>query len=226
MAERPRVCSSPDPVAEGGRLLAEALRALEPTQGSPRLAVPGGSAARALGPARAQLGAAWHCVRLTWVDERCVPFANPESNRGSAYRAGILDPAHPPASELSLFLDGESGAQAVARVDSALDAGFDGGLDVLLLGMGEDGHVASLFPGQVTPAGARVAFVEAGAKPPPRRITLTRATLESARTTVLFAVGEAKRAVLGRLVAGDPALPAHGLPGLVVVTDLELGGTT
>ncbi|NNL66442.1 MAG: 6-phosphogluconolactonase, partial [Myxococcales bacterium] len=89
---------------------------------------------------------------------------------------------------------------------------------------GEDGHVASLFPGRAVPRGASVAFVADSPKPPAERVTLTRALLESARTSVLVAAGEAKRAALERLLTGDPELPAQGLPGLVVVTDLELEG--
>ena len=205
-------------------MLAEALLRLDGTQEAPRLAIPGGSAVRALGAARARLAEAWSRVRLTWVDERCVPFASPESNRGSAYRAKLLDTARAPARELPLFLGGETGTEAVARVESALSTEFDGGLDVLLLGMGEDGHVASLFPGHETPTGARVAFVEDAPKPPPERITLTRRLLQTARASVLVASGEAKRSALERLLAGDPSLPAQGLPGLVVVTDLDLEG--
>ena len=109
-------------------------------------------------------------------------------------------------------------------MESALDRDFDGALDVVLLGLGEDGHVASIFPGQASSAG-RVAFVPASPKPPPERITLTRAFLATARETVLLATGEAKREALSRLLAGDPALPAHGLPGLTIVTDLALGET-
>ena len=189
----------------------------------PRLAIPGGSAVAALGPTRTKLGQAWAQVRLTWVDERCVPLADAESNRGSAYRAGALDADTPPALELPLFRDGETGAQAVARVESALDRGFDGALDVLLLGMGEDGHVASLFPGH-RQGGARVAHITASPKPPPERITLTRSFLQTAGETVLLAAGESKRAALSRLLRGDP-LPAHGLAGLTVVTDLAVGDT-
>ncbi len=203
----------------------EALHQVLVQRGGVRLAIPGGSALAALHGTRARLGAAWRRVRLTWVDERCVPFASPESNRGSAYRAGILDAAQPPEAELPLHLDGESGAQAVARVEAALVARFENALDVVLLGLGEDGHVASLFPGAPAPAGARVAYLGASPKPPPRRVTLTRSILETVRASVVVATGEAKRDALERLLAGDPTLPAHGLPGLVLVTDLALGGS-
>ena len=55
----------------------------------------------------------------------------------------------------------------------------------------------------------------------PQRITLTRSMLDTARSAILVAAGEAKRAAVERLLAGDPALPAQGLPGLTVVTDLD-----
>ena len=78
---------------------------------------------------------------LTWVDERCVPSSSPDSNRGGTR----FDPA--PGVELPLYLDGERPAEAVARVQNELATTFDGALDVVLLGMGGDGHVASLFVG-------------------------------------------------------------------------------
>ena len=67
-----------------------------------------------------------------------------------------------------------------------------------------------------------MAHVVDSPKPPPSRITLTRAALATAGRTVLVATGEAKREALARLLSGDPALPAQGLRGMVVVTDLEL----
>lgn len=219
MVEAMRVVRSDDPAIAASELLVEAISRVPD---APRLAIPGGSAVAALGPTREKLGRAWAHVRLTWVDERCVPLADAESNRGSAYRAGALDAGAPPALELPLFLDGETGAEAVARVESALDRGFGGALDVLLLGMGEDGHVASLFPGRAT-AGARVAHVTASPKPPPERITLTRSFLGTAGETILLAAGESKRAALSRLLRGDATLPAQGLAGLAVVTDLVVG---
>jgi 6-phosphogluconolactonase len=60
-------------------------------------------------------------------------------------------------------------------------------------------------------------------KPPPDRITLTRSLLARVPTHVLLATGEGKRAPLKKLLAGDPSLPASGLSGLTIVTDLDLG---
>jgi 6-phosphogluconolactonase len=214
---------SATPIAEAGRRVARAVRETIAREGRARLAVPGGSAASALGEARFALASdgAWAKVSLTWVDERCVPFADEASNRGSAHRARFLDESAPPALELALYEDGEAPREACARADGALRARFDGALDVVLLGMGEDGHVASLFPGRAIPRGVRVAYVKDSPKPPPDRITLTREMLATAEVTVLLATGEGKRDALSRLVRGDAMLPALGLPGLVVVTDLD-----
>lgn len=224
MAERPTVVHSAEPLRAAGRLLAQALVAARGARGVVRLAIPGGSALSALAHARELAGAAWRRVRLTWVDERCVPFASAASNRGEAYRRRALDPNDRPAVELPLYLDGESGPRAVARVEAGLDRIFEGGLDVTLLGLGEEGHVASIFPGWGPPLVASAAFVTESPKPPAERITLTPRMLKSARSSVLLACGEAKRSALERLLRGDGSLPAHGLPGLVVVTDLDLDG--
>ena len=72
------------------------------------------------------------------------------------------------------------------------------------------------------PPAPALPHVTASPKPPPERITLTRAFLGRARHTVLLAAGEGKRSALERLNAGDTSLPAHGLPGLTLVTDLTL----
>lgn len=222
MADRVSWIRDPDPAARAGELIARHLLEIAGEREHPRLAIPGGSALAALSTARRD--APWDRVYLTWVDERCVALDSADSNRGDADRAGLLaNPA--PARSLPLFLDHEQGNEAVARVESELDAHFDGALDVVLLGMGEDGHVASLFPGSGWTAvaqGARAAYVTNSPKPPPERITLTRAMLVTARYCVLLAAGPGKRAALERLRDGDPALPATGLPGLTVVTDLDL----
>ena len=196
----------------------ELCRALEGLP-APRLAVSGGSAAAVLGLARQALGAHWRQVRLTWVDERRVPFADPASSRGEAYRLGYLASGAPPALELPLYLDLETGSEACRRVEACLERDFGGGLDGLLLGLGEDGHTASLFPGRPWP-GAWVHTVEDSPKPPPGRVTLGVTLLAAVPFAVMVVLGSAKAGALARLLRGDPALPASALQSLLIVTDL------
>jgi 6-phosphogluconolactonase len=219
----PTVVVSEQPGSDAARLVVDAVDAALSRRATARLAVAGGSAAAALGEVRRALasGGRWAKVALTWVDERCVRFDSDDSNRGAAYRAGHLRDDDPPGDELALVLDDEAPASAVARVTEALAGRFDGGLDVTLLGMGPDGHIASLFPGRRFDTGRSVIHVPDSPKPPPDRLTLTRPTLQTAARHILLATGEGKRAALERLLAGDATLPAVGLPGLTIVTDVE-----
>lgn len=205
-----------DPIRHAATHLRDAL-----SEGG-RLAVAGGSACRVLAePALAPL---WPAISLTWVDERVVPERSDDSNRGQARRLAPLDRAR---HCLPLVRDDEleDPSAAIRRVEQALDADFAGALDVTLLGLGEDGHVASLFPGRRwSEPGARVMCVDDSPKPPPTRLTLTRDFLATARVHVVFAVGAGKRDAIARLLANDPALPASGLAGLVVITDAAGAG--
>ncbi len=220
----PLVLTSRQPVAEAARRVAAAIAEADAALGSARWAIPGGSALAAVGPARRGLKpAVWSRVRLTWVDERCVAHHDPASNIGAAYRQGLLERSLPPAEELALFLTDETPEAARSRVEAGLRERFGGGLDVVLLGLGEDGHVASLFPGHpALGADSLVEIVLDSPKPPPARLTLTLPLLTTARATVILAVGEAKRAALLRLVRGDGGTPAAALPNLTIVTDLRL----
>ncbi len=225
---RPGIFIDADPFQRASGLVVAGILDVLARRTVARLAIPGGSALRSAVEARKDLGDAWRCVALTWVDERCVPFDDPESNQGAAARLGLFG-RHSgegnrvePATVLPLYRDGEEPERAVARVEAAFSAEFANALDVVLLGMGPDGHVASLFPSQSWPSEGLVAYVAESPKPPPRRITLTRAALATAERVVLVAAGESKRDALERLIGGDVRLPAQGLEGLVIVTDLDL----
>lgn len=215
---RPELVRAADPYGACAQRAAEVVERVAARRGRVRLAVTGGSAARAVERCFERLGARgfdFARLRLTWIDERCVALDSPESNAGTLrLPSGI-------GCVLRLFEGGEEPAAALARVERGLAQDFDGALDVTFLGLGPDGHIASLFVGRPDPPG-RAAFVADSPKPPPRRITLTRAMLATAEHALLAARGEGKRAALERLAAGDARLPATGLRGLVLFTDLEL----
>lgn len=186
-----------------------------------RLGVAGGSVTAALPVLRAKLGdERWRSLLFTWVDERVVPVSSSDSNRGALERSGVLD-GGPTA--LAMVLDAEDGAAACARFGREFLREFGGSLDVALLGMGEDGHVASLFPGHaLLDAGGVVAHLTDSPKPPPARVTLTVPVLSRLETKrLVLAMGEGKRAALKRLLGGDDTLPIARLGTVTVVTDLE-----
>jgi len=216
---------SDDPIRETGRRVADAILASDAERGGTRFAIAGGSAAQALAFVLPALpDDVWKRVSLTWVDERRVPFDSPDSNRGEAYRKGWLSKDRPPGFELPLWLDDETNDRALRRLQTALADRFRSKLDVTLLGMGEDGHIASLFPGHPARfAKGPVTTLDDSPKPPPQRITLTYEILRTSRAQFLVATGEGKRAALERVLSGDPLAPANALPELTLVTNLRLG---
>ena len=210
--------SSPTPVETVAALMCEMLRG--PRR---RLGIAGGSVTKAVGVVRTLLGPAeWAQLSLTWVDERLVPESSDDSNRGAAYRSGALSKEMPARHELPLVLDEETGEAAVQRVSATFARDFDGVLDLALLGMGEDGHVASLFVGhrllEETTHG--FAWLDDSPKPPKGRVTMTRKILAHPELKrFVLATGEGKRPALQRLLAGDTTLPMARLGALTVVTD-------
>jgi 6-phosphogluconolactonase len=224
---------SSEPVTRAAEILTEMLSNLALEKEMVRLAIPGGSALEVAVRSRVALGERWSRIGLTWVDERCVPEDDRESNRGAAARLGLVGSKKTagadttplgvdPKSVLALYADGEKPEDAARRSAGELREKFGNGIDVSLLGMGGDGHIASLFPGRRHSRPERVVHVPNSPKPPSDRITLTRCALETARFSLLVVVGESKRKALAQLIGGDASLPAWGLPGLVIVTDLDL----
>ena len=169
----------------------------------------------------------WQRVDFWWGDERFLPAGDPERNETGARSALLdklrLDPArvHPmPASDGQ---DGADVAAAAQRYAAVLRTGFD----VVLLGIGPEGHVASLFPGMPALHEDRpVVAVLDSPKPPPTRITLTFGPIRSAREVWILASGEAKAEAVARALSGAdpddvPAAGAHGTERTLFLLDMK-----
>lgn len=220
MAER--VIVTQQPVEAAAQVLAEAIAAVDAELGWARLAVGGGPLLDVLRLVPDALARGeWSRLRLTWTDERC----SDDTNRAGAHAAGLLGAARPVAKELPLFERGESPEQAVRRFTRRFEVDFSNGLDVSLLELNDDGHLAAVFAGHaVRFSTAPAAVVPDAPEPPAQRITLTYKALRTARVNVLYAVGASKRSAIERILSGDPLAPGNVLPGaLVIVTDQQVG---
>ena len=157
----------------------------------------------------------WDRTHLFFGDERFVPHDHADSNYRMVREAMIARVPIPAAQVHPWQTSGDPG-QAAMHYAATLKRfygkdTFDPArplFDVQLLGLGEDGHTASLFPG-VDALRERTAWAAAvvGAKPEPR-LTLTYPALESCRVAAFLVSGKSKRGILARAVAGDEALPA------------------
>jgi 6-phosphogluconolactonase len=150
-------------------------------------------------------GLPWVSVFVYWSDERQVPLDDPASNYAMA-KAALLDRVPiPPEQVLPLVGDP---TPALRRVPP--DAGGRPRFDVIHLGLGEDGHTASLFPGSpaLQEKQALVAAVHNAPKPPPERLTLTLPVVNAARAVLFMVQGASKREALARVLRRDPGVPA------------------
>ena len=188
-------------VLTGGRIAAKVLRALKDL------------------PAAAAID--WPHVDLWWGDERFLPAGHPDRNETQAREALLdalpLDPSrvHPmPPSDGPDGDDAEAAAVRYAR--ELVTGGADlPPFDVLMLGVGEDGHVASLFPEHpVLNETGTTAAVHDSPKPPPTRVTLTMPTIQTADEVWLIAAGPDKGASVGAALNGNKALPAAHATGV------------
>jgi 6-phosphogluconolactonase len=187
----------------------------------PSVVLTGGTVARAVhravrdSPARDAVD--WSRVDLWWGDERFVPAGDPERNETQA-REDLLDAVsvspdrvHPmPASDGEFGDDVDAAAQAYADLLGASAESFD----LLMLGMGPDGHVASLFPGHPGLADGRSALpVRNSPKPPPVRISMSFPALARARQTWFLVTGEAKVDAVRQALSGAQDIPAARVRG-------------
>lgn len=230
----PIVVVTPDERVLAATVAARLVTALVDAQalrGSASLVLTGGTigvaALEALRDSPARSAVDWRRVDLWWGDERFVPSSDPDRNEGQAERALLssldLDPArvHRVApSDGPYGDDPEAAAEAYA---AELEAAAPHGeavpeFDVLLLGMGPEGHVASIFPESPAAHDDRPALAVRGCpKPPPTRVSLGFPALQAAREVWLLVSGEAKAPMVALALSGvgPVQVPAAGAVGRV-----------
>jgi 6-phosphogluconolactonase len=193
------------------RIFESAARQAIAARGRFACAVPGGSVAEAFFPRLVQAEADWSRVHVFFGDERAVPPDAPDSNAGLARRLW-LDHVPLPAERVHLLYQrGESVEAAAARAEHELRAmlGAPPRLDLVLLGMGPDGHVCSLFPGHpALRAPDLVLAVHDSPKPPPERVSLGLAALRLATEICVAAFGPEKAGAVREALEA----PASELP--------------
>jgi 6-phosphogluconolactonase len=226
------VHADPDVLAQAvaARLIIKLIDA-QAERGSAGVVLTGGRVAAAVYRAVRDLPASdavdWSRVDVWWGDERFLPAGDPDRNETQA-RAALLDalPLDPARVHPMPASDGPDGADpeaAAARYADTLAAAAKPGhaalphFDVLMLGVGEDGHVASVFPEHPVAYETRpVSAVRGSPKPPPIRTTLTIPTINTAEEVWLVAAGTDKSKAVGMAMAGGgpvqvPAAGVHGV---------------
>jgi len=166
-------------------------------------------------PLRSQVDwPAWH---VFWADERCVPLDNPDSNYRGAHDY-LFNQVDIPAEQIHTLDDSLAPNAAATAYQATLAEVFRPAawqlprFDLILLGMGEDGHTASLFPNHpvLAETGHWVAPIFDSPKPPPERITLTLPIINDARHIAFIAAGAGKADVLAQILGSGNR--ADGLP--------------
>ncbi len=156
------------------------------------VALAGGSTPRRVYQRLATFDLDWANWHVWWGDERQVPPEHPDSNERMA-RETLLDRVPIPDSQIHPL--------------RSLDLELPDRFDLVLLGIGNDGHTASLFPGDAALDETEHTIVSVE-RPDHPRLSLTFPVLNGARCAVFLVAGEGKREILGRVLAGDPELPA------------------
>jgi 6-phosphogluconolactonase len=176
-------------------------------------------------------------VHLWWGDERCLPAGDDERNEKQCLEALTVGVDVPDANIHAVApTDTPAGATAEMAAEDyatqlaahAPDGAAAPEFDVLILGVGPDGHIASLFPGHpgLEATGVSTVAVHDSPKPPPDRVSMTFETLAGAREVWFLVAGRDKATAVARGVAGDdvqrtPAAGVHGRDRTVWLVDAD-----
>jgi 6-phosphogluconolactonase len=225
--ERGDLVILPDPAAladEAARRFVALAHAAVADHGRFTVALSGGSTPRALHERLARLPLSesvdWANVHVFWGDERLVPPDDLESSYRMARETLLAHVPIPAANIYPVPTIGGTPEAAASAYDETIAVTFGANparFDLILLGIGPDGHTASLFPGQpevVRPSAALAVAVHNAPKPPPTRITCTYRLINAAANVLFLVAGADKAAVLREVLRGpaDVArLPAQGV---------------
>jgi 6-phosphogluconolactonase len=206
-----KILENPDAVARAAAaaIAAEAQAAIQ-ARGLFSLAVSGGHTPWIMLRELTKLDVPWSGVHLFQVDERVAPDGDPDRNL-THLRESLLDHAPIPAEQVHdmpvEMADLEAGAAQYSQVLRQV-TGEPPILDMVHLGLGPDGHTASLVPGDAVLAVTDRDVAATGVYQGRRRMTLTYPALNRARKVLWVVTGSEKITMLPRLLKGDPAIPA------------------
>ena len=183
------VCDSKELPARAAARIALELTKAAHERGRASLALAGGTTPKATYEALAGLPLDWSAIDVFFGDERCVPAEHDDSNYRMA-KAALFDRVALTSDRIHRMQGELTDRDAAAR---AYEAQLPPRLDVVVLGIGEDAHTASLFPG--SPAlreSTRLVLPVTGPKPPPERLSLTPPALRAAHVRLVLASGAGK----------------------------------
>jgi 6-phosphogluconolactonase len=189
-----------------------------------RIVLAGGNTPRAIYQMLRKAITDWSRWQVYFGDERCLPVGDPQRNSRMA-RDTLLDQVPIPRANIHTIPAEAGPIEGAEQYAQTLRAVGD--FDLVLLGLGEDGHTASLFPdhdwGDSNDAADALGVFDAP-KPPPERISLSAARLSRARCVLFLVDGEAKREAIGRWRAGEriPASAIAPASGVDVLTESGL----
>jgi 6-phosphogluconolactonase len=208
---RVEVLPDADAVARrAAEVVAAEARAAVASRGGFALAVSGGRTPWQMLRALAREQVPWGSVHLFQVDERVAPAGHPDRNLTHVRESLLSAVALPPGNLHAMPVEDEDLAAAAGRYARELEAvaGSPPVLDVVHLGLGPDGHTASLLPGDPALEVASADVALAGPYQGRRRMTLTFPVLDRARSVLWIVTGAEKAEMLRRLRAGDRSIPA------------------
>jgi 6-phosphogluconolactonase len=227
---RMEVLSDPDAVAKrAAQRIARAARDAVAERGQCALAFSGGATPWRAFRALSEEDIPWDCVHLFQVDERIAPSGDPDRNDLHLREVLIDRIAIPSANVHMMPVEEEDLEEGGRRYEAILRriAGSPPVLDLVQLGLGEDGHTASLVPGDAALQVADADVAVSGPYKGRRRMTLTYPLIDRARCILWLVTGAGKAAALEQLRAGDRSIPAGRVrrESAVLLADTEARGT-